>query len=158
MPNQSFQETESNPLYSWGYLVLAALILVLLNKLIFYLWENFAVDVFNWFNGLKLIWKLVLLFLGGLAFFSFILNLIRSVILLVISIVFRNVPFNPVTYIGSSILAFLNSAILAYIIWSTPERYNLWIIIELLVMTGFVFGISNCVVPQRLFKKDEDSN
>ncbi|TWI81179.1 hypothetical protein IQ13_2195 [Lacibacter cauensis] len=158
MPNQSFQETQSNPLYSWGYLVLAALILALLNNLIFYFWDAFASDVFNWFNSLKLIWKLLLLLLGGLAFFSFILNLIKSIILLVISIVFRKVPVNPVTYIGSSILAFINSAFLTYIIWTTPERYNLWIIIELLVMTGFVFGISNCVVPQRLFKKDEDTN
>lgn len=53
------------------------------------------------------------------------------------------------------ILAYANAVWNTILLWRLPTHYGVWIVIELLLLTGFVWSFCMAVVPMRLQQQEQ---
>jgi hypothetical protein len=136
-------------LLSTLYVIVAAILLLLVDVGLFYLFNGVIKNVFNWFNSLNFFFKIFLLLFGGYAVFMGFMNLTSRVTSLLGGIIFNQLPVNFFTMFVPAVLAIGNLVMCLIYLWRTPSSYNFWVVCELLILSVFVWSLCAIVVPAR---------
>lgn len=140
------------------YFLLAAVILVLLDIGLLYFFDYLVFPALNWFNAQSLAWKILLLLICSMVFIAF-LQVVSRIFTLIGGLVFNLLPQNQFTVYGSMALAFANTIFCLYHLWTHPERYTGWVVIELIILSTFIWSLMYIVFPtkeqMRIFEKED---
>src|SRR6266542_4127262 len=79
---------------SVAYFIIAVILLLLVDIGVYYFLNDFVFTILNWFNGLNIFFKLLILFLGGLTVFIFVLQLTQRISSLIGGTIFYRLPQN----------------------------------------------------------------
>jgi hypothetical protein len=131
------------------YFILVIVVLLLMDIGLFYFINNIVISILNWFNGLSLTIKLLILLVGGAIAFSAFLSITQRLSSLIGGLVFNVLPQNLFTVISAMILSIANTILNIIWLWKIPEHYDFWIVCELLLLTGFAWGLSDIITPTR---------
>lgn len=116
--------------------------------------EYIVEPVLNWFNHLSTFIKIIVLLFGGLAIYGALLGVVSRIATLLAGLIFDKLPQNWFTLISSLVLAFANGIWNLIILWSIPNKYNFWIVLELLILSGFILSLCAVVMPAKEQIKD----
>jgi hypothetical protein len=140
--------TPKTALLSAVYVILLLVFITLLNIGLAWLFNNVIFDILNWFNKKGLFLKLILLCLGGVSLFYLILQLFSFIPIMLGILAGTFFPFNIFTVVSGAIISISNAIWLTIELWKIPSDYSFWIVIELLILTGFIFSINWAFIPQ----------
>lgn len=129
------------------YFLLSAIILIALDFLIELFFNGVVFKMLDWFNGISIFWKIIILFFGGFALFAFILNFFSKISSALGEFIFSKMPVNYFTLFAPLVLAVINTIINIIQLWKMPESYNFWIVCELIILSIFLWAINSIVVP-----------
>lgn len=131
------------------YLIIAVVLIFLLDLGLEWLFENLIFSVLDWFNSLKLFFKIIILFFGGSSLFWALLVMTGRISTLLGGLIFNKFPQNLFTVIAPFVLAIANAIWYIIILWKIPEHYNFWIVCELILLSGFIWQLSAIVMPAK---------
>ena len=134
-------------LLSIVYFIIAVFFILLVDLGLYFFFHKVVFNLLDWFNGLSFFFKLLLIIVGGTSLFSIILNLTSTLSSMVGGLIFNRLPLNWFTMISTFLLAIGNAAINIIWLWKIPEHYNLWIICELIILSGFIWSLISIVLP-----------
>ena len=135
------------------YLIISIIILGILDLGLEWFFDNVIFSVFNWFNHLSIFFKILLIFGGGVSIFYGLMTIIGRLSTLLAGLIFNKLPQNKFTAIAPFVLALANAIWFIVLIWKVPEHYNFWIVVELLMISGFIWGLSSIVLVPDEVKK-----
>lgn len=141
--------TPKTALLSLLYFVLAIIILWTLDMGLMWFFNEVVFDVLDKFNKLSTVLKIIITIVGGFTISLALLQLISRFTTLLGGLVFNRLPQNKFTIYGSFILSIGNALFCIYKLWIIPEGYNFWIIVELLLLSYFVWTLSAIVMPAK---------
>jgi hypothetical protein len=111
-------------------------------------------DVFNWFNSLDFFWKIIVLLIGGFTllmcgfyFFGLIGNLLAS-------LVFMHFPTNVFTLTIGTLIAIANTVYLVIKLWQVPTHFNLWIVLELFLLSIFAWSFAGIAKTKKEYRQE----
>lgn len=136
------------------YVLIAFIILLLLNIGLFYFFNELVFPALNWFNKLHWGLKIVGLIFGGYALFAAFLNMTAAISTMIGGLVFNRLPHNSFTFISSFILAAINAIYGIVMLWRHPEHYSFWVVMELILLSVFVWSLIAVVLPLKYQKKE----
>lgn len=136
------------------YLSVLIIAFVLLDLALIYLGNNFIFDMLNWFNRKKLVWKILILVVGGYVIFVFSLNVFQIGVAVLGQIFFSRFKISTEVLFVAMLLAIINAIIGIVVLWKSANTYNFWSIIELLILSLFIWSL-NFTLILRNDKKDD---
>jgi len=116
---------------------------------VYYFLGDFVFTILNWFNGLNIFFKLLILFLGGLTIFIFILQLTQRISSLIGGVIFDRLPQNLFTILSTFIISIANAVLNIIWLWRIPDHFNFWIVLELIILSFFLWTLSAIVMPAK---------
>lgn len=119
-------------------------------------WFSFKVlfKLLDWFNGLTLLWKLLVLFIGGFTVVTFIFILFQSIGALLSALIFGSLPQNLFTLIFC-IVIFLASVVMSIIyMWRAFPFWNFWFVMEFIMLCLFVISLNSILLPVSRKKRE----
>lgn len=134
------------------YVLAVLIVLFLLNLGIENLLNHAVIPLFDWFNTKKLWFKVFLLLIGGTAVIYLVFSIANILGILLNKIILSWFPLNAFNIVASLILAIANAIYGIVILWRVPETYSFWVVIELILMSVFIWSI-NFIVVMREEKK-----
>ncbi|QEC68745.1 hypothetical protein FRZ67_16060 [Panacibacter ginsenosidivorans] len=138
--------TAKNIFLSIAYVLVVLFVLSIVNFAFIYLLNGLVLDMFNWFNGQSFIIKLLVLFIGGSLLIGLMFNVFTGIAAFISEWIFNFFPKNAFTIWTSLILAVINAFYLMIKLWQTPNEFNFWVVIELIIMTLFVWSLNLALV------------
>jgi hypothetical protein len=142
---------------SIAYVIILALVFTLLDFGFIWLLNHAILNLFNWFNHLGLFWKLSLLIIGGGSLLLTAFYLFTGLAAFFSSLIFRHFPTNYFTEIIGFLIAVANTIYLVIKLWELPTHYNFWIVIELLILSIFVWSFAAIVRTKKHLQPDLDN-
>ncbi len=131
------------------YFIIAVILLLLVDLGVYYFLGDFVFTILNWFNGLNIFFKLLILFLGGLTIFIFILQLTQRISSLIGGVIFDRLPQNLFTILSTFIISIANAVLNIIWLWRIPDHFNFWIVLELIILSFFLWTLSAIVMPAK---------
>lgn len=119
--------------------------LLITNIGIFFLFEKVVFNIFEWFNNLRLIPKILLFLLIGFILIS-ALQLVFKIPQVIGGIIFNYLPSNWFTIISSLLLSLANIIMNMYWLWKQCVNYNFWSITELILLSLLIIGLNIMIV------------
>lgn len=138
-------DTQFNPkntLLSIVYVIMLTVLLLLINAGFSWLFNNVLSDMFNWFNERSLLLKIILLVIGATIIVKLVLSLLTVIAASLNIFVLSKFPTNTFTEWASILLVWASAIYTTIVLWKLPDGYDFWIVIELLFLTYFIFGIN----------------
>lgn len=130
------------------YFVVVIVILFFLNLALGWFFDNVVFNILDWFNRLSLVWKIVLLILGGITILQVLLGLFAMIAKFLSSLIFSFAPVNNFTVISSLILATVNTIYNVIVLWKIAPNYSFWVVIELIFLSFFIWSLNTVVVAK----------
>ena len=127
--------------------MLAIVLLILIDIGLYFFINNVVLNVLNWFNELKIGYKILLLIIGGGSVFMLMLQIFGLISTFLGLLVFQSLPKNGFTLISTAVIAVANATWQIIIIWGVAPYFNFWIVCELLILSWFVLCLNATVVP-----------
>jgi len=143
------------------YVILAIVLLVLLDWGLYFFIRYPVVSILDWFNALGFAWKLFILFVGGGTLFSIFLGFTSRLSTLVGGSIFNTLPQNVFTIYSSFGLSVINTIYNLIWLWRFPKHYGFWIICELIMLSGFIWGLTSIIIPSKVqleMRKESDGS
>ncbi len=134
---------------SVAYFIIAVILLLLVDIGVYYFLNDFVFTILNWFNGLNIFFKLLILFLGGLTVFIFVLQLTQRISSLIGGTIFDRLPQNLFTIVSTFIISIANAIFNIIWLWRIPSHYDFWIVLELIILSFFLWTLSAIVMPAK---------
>ena len=142
------------------YLIIAVALILLLDLGLEWLLNNVIFSILDWFNRLTLFFKILLLLIGGGSLFWGLLEMTGRISTLLGGLIFNKLPQNLFTVIAPFILAIANAIWYIVVLWRIPEHYNFWIVVELILLSVFIWQLSAIVMPakeqMKSYRNDRD--
>lgn len=127
------------------YIFVILIFLVLFDLLFQVFINNLLFELFDWFNALKIGWKIIILLLGGISVTGMLLWGVGLIGVIFNLYVFSYFPDNKFTKMSGILLTLINSILLLFTLWQTPTDFNFWIVLELLIISIFILSFSSVV-------------
>jgi hypothetical protein len=143
-------------LLSVCYVIVLFVALTVLNVTFAWCLNTFVLDILNWFNGLHWLVKALVLMFGGGLLFSITLGIYEFLVRIVAAYVFSFFPQNWFTLGALIIFSLLNIANLVYVLWSVIHHWDFWVVIEFIMLVGFVVTIHSAFFPSRSEQEQPD--
>jgi len=137
--NKDFGPKEA--LLSALHFVATIVFLFLINLGFAWVVNHILLGLFDWFNGLSFFWKLTLLFFGGFIVVQLITALSNLIAGFLGVLLYSKLPVNQFTAFSAGILVLCGFIWTMYDLWSFPTHFSFWIVVELLVVSGFAYGL-----------------
>lgn len=140
----TYVQNEGGPkeaLLSALHVIVTIVFLFLINMGFAWVVNHILLNFFDWFNGISLFWKLALLFLGGFIVVELIAVLSSLIAGFLGAILYRKLPVNKFTTSSAGLLVLAGFIWTLYDVWTFPSHFTFWIVIELLVISGFAYGL-----------------
>lgn len=134
------------------YIILLLVILDALNIGLMWVFNNLIFSVLNWFNRLNIIFKFLLLFVGGYSLFIWGLSILTWPSVILGRLSGNYFPLNLFTMLSSSLITLANAVYFIIQIWRVVKSYNFWSIIELLILSYIVLWINYSLVINKAEK------
>lgn len=131
------------------YFILTVILLLIMDLGLDWFLKNVLFRLMSWFNHLSFFWKVVLFVLGGGTLLFSFLNLVSKITTLLGGLIFNKFPRNMFNIIAPAILAIANASFFIYTIWSAQEHFNFWIVLELILVSIFIWSLSAIVIPAK---------
>jgi len=147
--------TSKTVILSIVYFFLVIIVLLLMDVALGYFLQYVLFKVLDWFNGLSLFFKISLLFIGGSVILAILTSLFRGFATAISHLVFKFFPVNGFTLISSLILCVMNTILNIIGIWRMAPYYDFWIVVELIWLSGFVWGLNSVVIGKNIYKTPE---
>ena len=145
----SSQLTPRIALLSALYFIIAVALIFLLDLGLDWILNNAIFSILNWFNRLSLVFKILLILIGGLSLFANLLAITGKISTLFGGLIFNKLPQNWFTFIAPMLLSTANAIWYIIVLWKIPEHYNFWIVCELILLSIFIWGLSAIVLPAK---------
>jgi len=134
------------------YVLAVLIVLFLLDLGIENLLNHAVIPLFDWFNTKKIWFKVFLLLIGGTTVIYLVFSIANILGVLLNKIVLSWFPLNAFNIVASMVLAIANAIYSIVLLWKIPEHYTFWIILELILVSIFIWSI-NFIVVMREEKK-----
>ena len=131
------------------YFLIAVALLLIVDIGLAWLFNEVVFDILDSFNKLHLFFKLLILFLGGATLFWALLAIVSRISTLIGGLIFDRLPKNWFTVIAPFVVAIANAIWNLVLLWSLPTHFNFWIIVELIFLSVFIWGLSAIVLPAK---------
>jgi len=131
------------------YFIMAVIILLILDFALVWLFNNIVFNIFNWFNGINIFWKITVLLIGGWALFGYLLNITSRLTTLIGGLIFDRLPHNLFTSFSTTVLSIANIVFCIVALWKVPEHYSFWIVCELLILSSFIWSLGVIILPAK---------
>lgn len=131
------------------YVILVIGLLFLLNLGLEYFFNNIVFSLMDWFNSLKTWFKIFLLVVGASTILTLLFAIANIAAALLNGLLLSWFPLSVFNVIASYILAIANAIFSIVVLWKVPKSYNFWIVVELLVLSVFVWSINSIVVMRK---------
>jgi hypothetical protein len=142
------------------YLMVVVLVLGALDLTLLLLFDYAIFPLLDWFNGIHWVWKIILFLVGALAMVMSLLQALQRALSLLGGKMFDNLPANGYVKRGGELLAMVNAVITLIILWRQPAHYNFWVVIELIVLSVFIWTLISIVMPTKvqieMFNAEDD--
>ena len=138
---------------SFVYLVVVFILMLGINFLISWLFEKVLFDILDWFNKKHFLFKFIILIFGGWAIFSLILNFAIIPTSIITKYTIKVFPINLFTLISGFLIATANVIICITQLWQAIPFWNIWFILEFLILSIFIITLSFIVIPNSLSDK-----
>lgn len=145
----STELTPKEAMLSALYFVIAVVLLVLLDFGLDWLLDNVVFNILNWFNRLTLFFKIFVFLIGGFTLFISLLQITGRMTTLLGGLIFNKLPQNLFTVIAPFVLAIANAVYCIIILWKVPAHYNFWIVVELIIISVFIWQLCAIVMPAK---------
>ena len=96
----------------------------------------------DWFNRLGLILKILLFAVGGVGLLYLLFGVFSLAAAFINELVLQWFPVNLFTVTVSVILVLCNAVLGIIELWRMPEAFGFWIVLELLLLSYFVFHVN----------------
>ena len=136
--------TESGPkeaLLSVLHVIATIVFLFLINLGFAWVVNHVLLGFFDWFNGISFFWKLILLFFGGFLVVELVAVLSSMVAGFLGALLYSKLPVNKFTTFVAGFLVLGGFIWTMYDVWTFPAHFSFWIVIELLVLSGFAYSL-----------------
>ena len=138
------------------YILVLLVVLFIIDAGLVYFLDNVLFVGLSFFNKQHWIIKLICLGFGGYAILEAILAFLTGMSRVIGYYVFKWFPVNDSIVVVAYALAIINSICIIVMVWRVPKHYNFWIVVELLMISGFIWGLSSIVlVPDEVKKGGE---
>jgi hypothetical protein len=141
MPYISTDGGPKESLLSALHVIVTIVFLFLINLGFAWVVNHILLGLFDWFNGLSFFWKVTLLFLGGFIVVELVTVLANLIAGLLGVIIYSYLPINRFTRWASGLLVLGGFIWTIYDVWTFPTHFSFWIVIELLLISGFAYGL-----------------
>jgi hypothetical protein len=131
------------------YFIIALVLILIVDIGLYWFLQNVVFWILDWFNGLNLGFKLLIIFVGVASLFWTLLSAVGTITTLLGGLIFNKLPQNLFTSISSFVLAIANAIWNIIILWKIPEHYNFWVVVELILLSVFIWSLSAIVLPAR---------
>jgi hypothetical protein len=123
------------------HVVATFIFLFLINLGFAWVVNHILLNLFEWFNGISLFWKLMLLLLGGFIIVELVIGLSSMVAAFLGTLLYSKLPANNFTTFTGGFLILIGFIWTMYDIWTLPIHFSFWIIVELIVVSGFAYSL-----------------
>lgn len=134
---------------SAAYVIALIVVLFILNVGLEILINKALIPLFDWFNIKKLWFKILFILIGGVAGLYLIFTIANMAGAIINGLILSWFPVNVFNITVSMILAMANAIYSIVVLWKHPEHYNFWIVIELLLVSVFIWSINFIVVMRK---------
>lgn len=128
------------------YILVLLVVLFIIDAGLVYFLNNVLFVGLNWFNKQHWAIKLVTLFFGGYAILTATMSLLTGMSRVIGYYVFKLFSVTDIIVVVAYVLAIINSICMIVMVWRVPEHYNFWVVVELLMISGFIWGLSSIVL------------
>ena len=143
--------TEKEIWLSVLYAILIIPFAVLIDLGLLWVFNNVLLDILNWFNHLKPIWKVVVFIVLGGTFVAFSIGISVFIGSLLSSLIFGKLPLNWFTGVFTGIVFLINIFLGIRQVFYAMPSWKFWYILEFLFLVTFVFYMNYFILP--LFNK-----
>jgi len=147
--------TAKTVFFSVVYVILLILFFLILDVAIGWFFYNIVFRMLDWFNGLSFFWKFMLILIEAGIVLGLVSALFNFIAVTVSHMIFRYFPLNWFTLIAGLALALINTILNVIGLWKIPEHYNFWIVLELLILSFFLWSVNFLVVEKEIKSKVE---
>ena len=133
-------------------ITLMAGIVILFDTTFMYVLNHAILPSLNWFNSLAIIYKLLIILIGGSLIFTILLFAFSFLFGIVCSIVYDHLPQNRFTFIVAFIVVLINSIICIKALWTSVDHISFWTSIEFLVLSGVILLLMQKIVQGTNYK------
>ena len=120
--------------------------LLLLDVGLGYFLNNIVFVILDWFNRLNIFFKIFILLVGGGVLLGMLFGLVGGVAKIISHFIFKYFPLNWFTLVSSLVLSITNTIFNIIGLWRIPESYNFWVVIELIMLSLFVWSLNSIVI------------
>lgn len=138
---------------SFLYFIVVSILMSITYFLFALFCNSVLLEIFNWFNGINIFWKLIILFLGGLS----ILAIIRGLFVKISNFINCNIlsyfPNNTFTILSSLAIFIINLVMFTKDLWNLIPKFTFWITLEFIFIISFFFTVNSIFVWRAEIKK-----
>ena len=138
--------TPKSVFFSVIYLCIVIGFLFLFNLALTYFLNDLVFNMLDWFNGRVWWFKILLLCFGGFTIFILIWGLFGAIASIITSFSLSFFQLNPFVLIVSMLLSYASSVYGIIGLWKAAPHIDLWVILELLLMSALIFRINTLIV------------
>ena len=149
--------TLKEALLSALYFICAVIIIFIVDIGLYYFLNEVLFKVFNWFNKLAFVWKIIIIIFGGLAIFVSLVKIVSGLTTFLGGLIFNKLPQNLFTILTSIGMALANAIYFSFRAWKVPVGFNFWVVVELLFVTGLIFSLCFVIMPTK-YQSSKNSN
>ncbi len=113
--------------------------------------------MFNWFNSLALIWKVIILLVGGTVVVYIIAALVGLVHALFVLLLFKKLPRNSAVNIIAALLFYANVFLCIRSVYVEMPSWKIWFILEFILLCIFCIAANYPLLYTINKGKKEDS-
>jgi hypothetical protein len=136
-----------NILNSITHIIVAIIVLFILDIGISSSFNFVLYNVLIPFNGLSFLMKFFLFMIFGYFFFVIFLTIMERIITLFGGLIFSRIKTNENSNLIVYILAIINAIYNIVWICRSPKSYDFWLIIELIIISTFIWSLNKIVLP-----------
>ena len=131
------------------YLMLTLSLLFLIDIGLYFFIFYFVANILAWFETLGIVLRLSILMVAGGSLLMILLRWTKSSSSLISGLIFKKMLHNPFTIISAFLLSIANAVLGIFWLWRMPERYDLWTIDGLVVLSLFIWVLCTIAMPSR---------
>jgi hypothetical protein len=131
------------------YTVYLLFLIVIIDLVLSFSLEYLFFPIYNWFNGLGIVLKILILILG-IGLFKGLMDLIGFIGAFLVTLSDRAFKFELNTFqsIFSTILFFANIILGIKVLWDSFASFNFWGILFFILCLSFIFGMNLLLVKK----------
>lgn len=141
------------------HFILVVLLALLFNWTLMWLINTTVYPLMNWYNGLTLFWKWVLLFVQGFVVILIVLSILKMITGVITHLIFYKLPENSFTVIMSSLVYLATVTFCIIELWKTSPKFSFFVFLEFIFMVLIIFSINSVLLPwyqkEKLRKHEE---